>query len=349
MENKPAAFFTFLVKIQNQTNYFLHFVMFLGIKLESVNPFFNIAAEEYLLKNFKDDVFLLYRNQPSIIIGKHQIAHAEINHEFIKKKDVKIVRRLSGGGTVYHDLGNLNFSFITTGTPGKLLDFKKFIVPIKLLLQKLDINVKLGDRNELLINDKKISGNAEHIFKNRVLHHGTLLFSANLENLAAALKVKPLKYNSKAIQSVRSKVSNIADCLKKKMNITEFADLLMEYILTKQKKTVLYELTQKDKTLIQKLVDTKYATWDWNFAYSPSYTLKKIVKLENKLLQLSFDVKKGRMSNITLESIHGDFQHAKKIEAILNNCKHKIEDIREKFKTTEANIPEYEKMIHQLF
>ena len=173
---------------------------------------------------------MIYRNEPSVIIGKHQNTLAEINHPYLNEHEIHLVRRLSGGGTVYHDMGNINFLFILSGEAGKLVDFKRFLLPVLTILQNMGLPVEYGGRNDLLIDGKKISGNAEHVFRNRILHHGTLLYSSDLTVLENVLRVSPGKYIDKAVRSVRSKVTNISDYLKSKMTVEKFTQKLYEEI-----------------------------------------------------------------------------------------------------------------------
>lgn len=233
----------------------------------NTDPYFNIASEEYFLKNFSWDCFLLYRNSPCVIIGKHQNTFSEINYEFVRENNIKVVRRLSGGGAVYHDLGNLNFTFIMNGKYGELVDFKKYTRPIIEVLKSLSVVAKFEGHNSLTVNGRKISGNAEHISKTRVLHHGTLLFSSNIEVLTSTLKIDPSKYDDKAVKSVRSQVTNISDHLKTDLNIIEFRDKILDYILSNFPGASLYELTEQDKEKIRELVEEKYSDWNWNFGF----------------------------------------------------------------------------------
>ena len=189
------------------------------LQSNSFNPFFNLATEEYLFKQATNNYFLLYRNNPSIIIGKHQNAFSEINYKQTINSTIPVIRRLSGGGTVYHDRGNINFSFIVNKEGKNLIDFKKHIEPFYNLLIELGVNVSYSKRNDLFIGDKKISGNAEHVFKNRILHHGTLLYNTELHLLRNALKLNPDKFKSKAINSIRSPVDNIINHLNNRNNI----------------------------------------------------------------------------------------------------------------------------------
>src|SRR5699024_1426271 len=160
---------------------------------ESTDPYFNVATDEYILKYLQEDCFMLWRNDNAIIIGQYQNALAEINYDYVKAHDIKVVRRLSGGGAVYHDLGNLNFSFTKSGKDSNLSDFEKFTRPIVEVLQSFGVNAQFEGKNDITIDGKKISGNAAHIYKNKILHHGTLLFSSEMRNVAEALKINPVK------------------------------------------------------------------------------------------------------------------------------------------------------------
>ena len=194
----------------------------LCIKSTTQNPAFNLATEEYLLRNKDEECFYLYINGPSIIVGKHQNTLAEINIDYVKAQNIDVIRRLSGGGAVFHDPGNLNFTFIKKGEKDQLVDFRKYTKPILDVLQSLGVKARFEGRNDLTIEGKKFSGNAEHVYKNKILHHGTLLFSSKLPDLSQALKVNPLKYKDKAVKSVRSRVTNISEHLKESITLEEF-------------------------------------------------------------------------------------------------------------------------------
>ncbi len=198
---------------------------------ENTDPCFNLASEEVLLKSRTEDYFLIYRNRPSIVVGKHQNTLAEINLPYVDEKGIVVVRRISGGGTVFHDMGNLNFAFITSGREGELVNYKQHTLPIIGAMKKLGLDVALGKRNELLLGTKKISGTASHVFKNRVLHHGTLLFSSEMKDLSKALKVKAGIFEDRAVKSVRSEVTNISEHLSEPMEINDFQKLLFESVM----------------------------------------------------------------------------------------------------------------------
>lgn len=311
----------------------------LCIKSSTKNPAFNIATEEYLLKTKKEDCFYLYINDPSIIVGKHQNTLAEINIEYVKEKEITIVRRLSGGGAVFHDPGNLNFTFIKTGPKDQLVDFRKYTKPILDVLQAFGVKAQFEGRNDLTIEGKKFSGNAEHVYQNKILHHGTLLFSSKLPDLSQALKVNPLKYRDKAVKSVRSRVTNISEHLTKQITLQEFEDAIVKHVRDLYKDSVLYELTDIDKVAIQKLVDEKYSTWNWNFGYSPEYNFQKGIKTTGGHIEINMDVQKGTIKKV---KIFGDFFNTKDIselEQILVGLPHEHNNIEERLKA--VNIEEY--------
>jgi lipoate-protein ligase A len=255
----------------------------------SNNPAFNIALEEYLLRETEHEYFLLYVDEPSVIVGKHQNALAEINYKFVVENKIPVIRRISGGGTVFHDLGNLNFCFIANSREGHQIDFKKYTRPIiEVLRNDFDIPAELGGKNDIKVHDLKVSGNAEHVFKNRVLHHGTLLVNSELQNLSQALKVVPGRYIDKAVKSIRSKVANL-----NQFNNQISLELLKEKLKNKIVSEVNVQecfLKENEIAIIQYKVEEKFDTWEWNFGYSPAY---KFVSE-----QIQFDVENGFIIHI---------------------------------------------------
>ena len=294
------------------------------------NPYFNLAAEEYLLKSFQEDLFLLYRNRPSIVVGKHQNTLAEINLPFVQENEILVARRISGGGTVFHDLGNLNFAFFTSGKEGELVDYKRVTTPIVEALKKMGLEVRLGKRNELLLKGLKISGTASHVFKQRVLHHGTLLFSSEMGKLSAALKSDKERFTDRAVKSVRSRVTNISDHLKESIDVEMFQERILAHMLQNFKDARPYQLGRTDIVEIKALRDSKYSTWEWNFGYSPKYQFCRSISFKGGSLELHMNVVKGVIKEL---KIVGDFTSLRDIvllEILLVGIIHDPETIRNK-------------------
>lgn len=311
----------------------------LCIKHHSTDAFFNIATDEYIFKHLKEDCFMLWRNDNAIIVGKHQNTQAEINHEYVKERGIKVVRRLSGGGAVFHDLGNLNFSFTRTGDSYEMIDFERYTKPIIEVLKELGVNAKFEGRNDLTIEGKKFSGNAEHVFKNKVLHHGTLLFSSEMKDISGALKINPLKYKDRGVKSVPNRVTNISDHLPKKISLDEFTDKVMNYITSSFPDARMYEFTEEDLAAIQKIRDDKYSTWEWNFGYSPDYNFRQGARTTGGTVEMNMNVANGVIQEV---KITGDFFHIRDISPIeqaLKNTKHNEEEIRSVLK--QFDLEEY--------
>jgi len=295
----------------------------------STEPYFNLAAEEYFFNNFNENIFMLWRNSPAIIVGKHQNTLAEINYDYVKENNIKVVRRMTGGGAVFHDLGNVNFTFIETGESEKLVDFRKYVQPILDILLKLGVNAKFEGRNDLTIDGKKFSGNAEHVYKNRILHHGTILFSAKMSDLTQALNVKDVKYTDKAVKSVRSRVTNVSEHLHTPLTVLEFINLVFNHILEMYEDAQIYEITDEDIQKINQLVENKYSTWEWNFGYSPEYNFSKSVRTEGGTLEVSMFVENGIIQRLRF---YGDFfthRDISEIEEAFVSIQHREDKVKQ--------------------
>ncbi len=299
------------------------------IRRHNTDPYFNLATEEYVLKEIEDDSFMLWRNEPSIIVGKHQNTLAEINADYVKNTGIKVVRRLSGGGAVFHDLGNLNFTFTMKSEDENMINFRKYTEPILEVLQSLGIAAKFEGRNDLTIDGKKFSGNAMHIWNKKVLSHGTLLFSSHMPDLGEALNADPLKFTDKAVKSVRSRVTNISEHLKEKMDVMEFASKIEDHIVSKYPDARFYELTEEDHAKINKMVVEKYGTWHWNFGYSPKYTFRKVLRTASSgTIEFALDVDNGMIKNVKIFGDYFNKYPTEDIENALKDIPHKTEMIK---------------------
>jgi len=243
------------------------------LDLKSTDPYFNLAVDEYLLKQRNENFLVISVNDSSVVTGKHQVAHREINTKYAFEHSIPLIRRISGGGTVYHDTGNLNFSFVLNSSEGKQIDFRKYTLPVITFLDSLGITAQLEGRNDLKANGLKISGNAEHVFRNRVLHHGTLLFRADLDILRNVLRRDTSAYTTRAVISNPSPVGNLSDMIKHAGfdGIKNFRSEMRGWFLKNQPQIQNFDLTEKETEAIRSLALSKYRSWEWNYAYGPEY------------------------------------------------------------------------------
>ncbi|WP_047373796.1 lipoate--protein ligase [Exiguobacterium sp. ZOR0005] len=270
------------------------------------DPKLNLAVEEYILKHLNvehEDYFLFYINGPSIIIGKNQNTSEEVNLKYIEENGIDVVRRLSGGGAVYHDEGNLNFSFITKDDGNSFNNYKKFTQPIVDALKQLGVEAELTGRNDIQVGERKISGNAQFTTRGRMFSHGTLMFNSNIEEVVNSLNVSEEKMRSKGIKSVRSRVANITEFLEEEMAMERFVEALLHSIYDGQEPER-YVLRDEDWEIVQDISRERYANWDWNFGKSPKFDVESKRRFPIGTIDVRLNVSKG---TITEAKIFGDF------------------------------------------
>lgn len=298
---------------------------------KSTDPQWNLAAEEYLFKHLNEPLFRLWQNENAVIVGHHQNALAEINIDYVSQNGIKVVRRLTGGGAVFHDLGNVNFTFIDNRIDNEDTSsmFARFTKPIIEALEGLGVKAYLEGRNDLLIDGRKFSGNAVAVYKNRVLQHGTLLFASSMADLSQALASRPEKFTGKSVQSNRSRVTNISEHLAQPMSVESFIDYMDNYIRNSRAMDYkLYSYSSKDLFEISKLKAEKYSKEWWNFGQSPKYQFSKVEKFNGGLLEVYLNVEKGVISEI---KIFGDYFFTKEtaeIENLLVGTMHNYESVK---------------------
>ncbi len=268
------------------------------------DPAWNLALDEYLLTRFPGEVLALWRNGPSVIIGKNQNALEEIDLDFVRSRQIPVVRRLTGGGAVFHDLGNLNYTLVQSCGTGDFNNYAKFTKPIVDFLATLGVEAALSGRNDLLVDGQKFSGNAQAVRGGRILHHGTLLFSADLSRLAGALRPQAIKLESKGVKSVSSRVTNLAGHLPAPMEVEEFLERLRAYFLQTVSGLTPYTLTAADRAAVDDLCREKYRSWDWNFGAAPRYTWSRAIKFPFGLVDARLDVDHGIIRSAAL---YGDY------------------------------------------
>lgn len=282
----------------------------------SKDPYFNLALEEYFVKykELNDDILILWQNQPTIVVGKNQNTYEELNLDYVDDNNIKVVRRMSGGGAVYHDLGNLNYTIIKNNGQLYKNDFSFFALPVISCLKKLGVVATFEGRNDILIDGKKFSGNAQYFYKNKVLHHGTLLFSSDLDVLSQALQVKNCKFDSKGIKSVKTRVTNISAYVKETVSLDDFHNSLLISMFDENEKSIQnYTLSEGDISEIKQLKYSKYDTWEWNYGHSPQVNYHKEIRFNAGSVILTLNIKDGIIISC---KINGDFFEGKPIEEL---------------------------------
>lgn len=304
---------------------------------DNLTPQINLATEEYLIGNSSEDIFMLWRNSPSIIIGRNQNTMMEINYPYVKENNINVVRRMSGGGAVFHDLGNVNYTFITDYKKGMRMDFGRYAQPIIDALGDLGVKAKIGGRNDIVVNEKKICGNSQYMLRDRLMHHGCILFSSKLDNLKEALRVDPEKLKGKGVSSIRSRVTNIIDHLKNKMDVTEFISYLEDYILKHSKDARITDLSENEQESIKKIADSKYASWDWNYGKSQDYNFRNQDRFNTGSVEVVMNVESGVINSCR---IFGDFFNinpVSELEEMFVGQRHELSCISELINRTDVD------------
>ena len=275
------------------------------IESSSTNPYFNLALEEYVFEHMPadDTYFMLWQNVNTIVIGKYQNTLEEINQSYVDENHISVVRRLSGGGAVYHDAGNLNFTFIVNQEDVEDFNFKKFVVPVVNVLKKFGVHAEFNGRNDITIDGKKFSGNSQYGKRGRLLHHGCIMLDSNLSSVAEALRVNEAKFVSKNAKSVRSRVTAINSHTPKPVTMEEFKKELLAEILSDEEIQP-YHLTEKDLHIINGIQKEKYETWEWNYGRAKPYSMVREKKFPSGLVSVSMDAENGKIKQIRF---FGDF------------------------------------------
>jgi lipoate-protein ligase A len=308
------------------------------LNLKTTDPAFNLAVEEYVFDYLpKDRMYvMLWQNDNAIIIGKNQNTLAEINEAYVKEQGIRVVRRLSGGGAVYHDMGNLNFTVIADAQ-GENLDFGRFCALVVKTLQRLGVKAEINGRNDMTIDGKKFSGNAQYLRQGRVMHHGTILFDSNASVLANALQVDEAKIQAKGVKSVRSRVTNVRPCLPVDMTLPQFRQVLLDTILEDEPGEE-YILTDKDLEVVEKLKKDRYDTWEWNYGHSPECTLHKKARVEGcGTVEAFITLREGKISQIVFKGDFFGVSDPEQLANLLIGCRPDRASLEERLSQTEVS------------
>lgn len=292
------------------------------IESPSNNPYFNLALEQYVFDqlNREHEYFMLWQNDNTIVVGKHQNTIQEINGEYVEEHGIRVVRRLSGGGAVYHDMGNVNFTFIVDNVSGSLFDFATFCTPVTKALASIGVTAELNGRNDMTIDGKKFSGNSQYMKQGRIMHHGTIMYDSDLSIVSKALAVSPDKFQSKGHQSVRSRITNVRPYVKEAFGIQDFWQKLREFMFEMYDMKP-YTLTPADLVAVQQLQKDVYEKWEWNYGASPAYQVKKERRVEGcGRIEIYLDVENGVIKDIFFRGDYFSHRSDENLIAALRGC-----------------------------
>ena len=304
------------------------------IETGSEDPCYNLAFEQYLLENKTEgDWLMLWQNDNTIVVGRNQNTLTEINTAFVEEHNIKVVRRITGGGAVYHDLGNLNYSFITDAEEDALHSIHRFTEPVCAALRKMGVEASASGRNDILVNGRKVSGVAQRICNGRILHHGTLLFDSDSETVSHALNVDPEKYQSKGAKSVRARIGNIRNELNEDMKMDQFWNALREELTGEE--TILPELAEKEIKEIQRIAEEKYRNWDWTYGKSPECNFKSKKRFPGGTLEINAQISRSRINNIQFVGDYMALEDSNEVSSKLKDCMFQRKEIEEQLSTLE--------------
>lgn len=309
------------------------------IDVKTTNPAFNLALEQYAFDNLPRNRswFLLWQNHNAVVIGRHQNTLAEINEEAVRERGIAVVRRLSGGGAVYHDLGNLNFTFIQDAARGGQLDMGLFCRPVAQALRAMGVEAQVNGRNDITIEGQKFSGNAQYVREGRVMHHGTIMYSSDLDAVGRVLRVDPEKIRAKGVRSVRSRVTTVRAHMPRPLPLEQFKARLLEEI-SRERPMEPYTLTRSDVAAVEAIKQSRYDRWEWNYGVSPPCDLLRRRRVEGcGLVEAHIRLVEGRVAGI---SFFGDFFSAAEPEELadlLRGCPLREEELRKRLEETDVS------------
>jgi len=284
------------------------------LESNKTDPYYNLALEEFVFEKLdrSKEYFMLWQNSNAIIVGRYQNTIQEIDQDYVNSHNIAVVRRLSGGGAVYHDMGNLNFTFIVDSRGGLDFDFSLFALPVVDTLRSFGIDAQFTGRNDITIGGRKFSGNSQYIKNGRILHHGCIMLNTDTDAASRALRVSSVKYESRAVKSVRSRMTTISENAETPVSMQDFRQLLTQTVF-RCGNMERYTLSDEDIRAVEKLKKEKYETWEWNYGSSPSYNTKKEMRFAGGLLSSYLQVDHGRISSLRF---YGDFFGSGDISAL---------------------------------